>query len=52
MAVPPRSLFISGAPKLKRVAFKLTAQSLVRYKTNDYSVPVYSHQDLWVRGYP
>jgi len=30
----------------------VTAQSLVRYKTNDYSVPVaYSHQDVWVRGY-
>jgi hypothetical protein len=25
---------------------------LVRYKTNDYSVPVaYGHQDVWVRGY-
>jgi hypothetical protein len=24
----------------------------VRYKTNDYSVPVaYGHQDVWVRGY-
>jgi len=31
---------------------KVTAQSLVRYKTNDYSVPVaYGHQDVWVRGY-
>ena len=30
----------------------VTAQSLVRYKTNDYSVPVaYGHQDVWVRGY-
>jgi hypothetical protein len=29
----------------------VTAQSLVRYKTNDYSVPVaYGHQDVWVRG--
>jgi hypothetical protein len=28
------------------------SQSLVRYKTNDYSVPVaYGHQDVWVRGY-
>jgi len=31
---------------------KVTAQSLVRYKTNDYSVPVaYGHQDVWIRGY-
>jgi hypothetical protein len=30
----------------------VTAQSLVRYKTKDYSVPVaYGHQDVWVRGY-
>jgi hypothetical protein len=30
----------------------VSAQSLVRYKTNDYSVPVaYGHQDVWVRGY-
>lgn len=30
----------------------MTAQSLVRYKTNDYSVPVaYGHQDVWIRGY-
>src|SRR3546814_11934975 len=28
------------------------SHSLVRYKTNDYSVPVaYGHQDVWVRGY-
>ncbi len=26
--------------------------SLVRYRSNDYSVPVaYGHQDVWVRGY-
>lgn len=31
---------------------RIRAQSLVRYKTNDYSVPVaYGHQDVWVRGY-
>jgi len=30
----------------------VTAQSLVRYKTNDYSVPVaYGHRQVWVRGY-
>lgn len=28
------------------------SQSLVRYKTNDYSVPVaYGHRDVWIRGY-
>ena len=31
---------------------KVRSQSLVRYDTNDYSVPVaYGHQDVWVRGY-
>jgi hypothetical protein len=30
----------------------VNSQSLVRYKTNDYSVPVaYGHRDVWVRGY-
>jgi hypothetical protein len=30
----------------------VSSQSLVRYKTNDYSVPVaYGHRDVWVRGY-
>ena len=28
------------------------SQSLVRYKTNDYSVPVaHGHRDVWIRGY-
>jgi transposase len=31
---------------------QVSSQSLVRYHTNDYSVPVaYGHQDVWVRGY-
>lgn len=31
---------------------QVSSQSLVRYKTNDYSVPVaFGHQDVWVRGY-
>jgi transposase len=31
---------------------QVSSQSLVRYKTNDYSVPVaYGYQDVWVRGY-
>lgn len=31
---------------------RVTSQALVRYKTNDYSVPVaYGHRDVWIRGY-
>jgi hypothetical protein len=31
---------------------QVNSQSLVRYKTNDYSVPVaYGHRDVWIRGY-
>lgn len=31
---------------------RVSSQSLVRYKSNDYSVPVaYAHRDVWVRGY-
>jgi hypothetical protein len=31
---------------------RVSSQSLVRYHTNDYSVPVaFGHQDVWVRGY-
>lgn len=31
---------------------RVNSQSLVRYKTNDYSVPVaYGHRDVWIRGY-
>lgn len=31
---------------------RVSSQSLVRYKTNDYSVPVaYGHQDVWIWGY-
>lgn len=31
---------------------RVTSQSLVRYKNNDYSVPVvYGYQDVWIRGY-
>ena len=31
---------------------RVSSQALVRYKTNDYSVPVaYGHGDVWVRGY-
>jgi hypothetical protein len=31
---------------------QVSSQALVRYQTNDYSVPVaYGHQDVWIRGY-
>ncbi len=31
---------------------KLSSQSLVRYRTNDYSTPVaYGHRDVWVGGH-
>ena len=31
---------------------RVSSQALVRYKTNDYSVPVaYGYRDVWVRGY-
>ena len=31
---------------------QVNSQSLVRYKTNDYLVPVtYGHRDVWIRGY-
>lgn len=33
-------------------AGRASSQSLVRYKGNDYSVPVaYAHRDVWIRGY-
>jgi transposase len=31
---------------------RVNSQALVRYKTNDYSVPVaYGHRDVWIRSY-
>ena len=31
---------------------RVSSQALVRYETNDYSVPVsYGHRDVWIRGY-
>ncbi len=33
-------------------ATRVSSLSLVRYRTNDYSVPVaYGHQEVWIRGY-
>ena len=35
-----------------QVTGRVNSQALVRYKTNDYSVPVaYGHRDVWIRGY-
>lgn len=45
---------LPGAPfeACAQASGKVSSQSLVRYETNDYSVPVaYGHQDVWVRGY-
>jgi len=31
---------------------RVSSQALVRYRANDYSVPVaFGHQDVWIRGY-
>jgi hypothetical protein len=47
-----RALPASPFDACDQASAKVTSQSLVRYKTNDYSVPVaYGHQDVWVRGY-
>ena len=36
----------------EQVTGQVSSQSLVRYRTNDYSVPVaYGHRSVWVRGY-
>ena len=35
-----------------RQGTRVNSLSLVRYRTNDYSVPVaYGHQEVWIRGY-
>jgi len=36
----------------EKLGSRVTSQSLVRYRTNDYSVPVaYGHREVWIRGY-
>lgn len=31
---------------------QVTSQALVRYRSNDYSVPIrFGHQEVWIRGY-
>ena len=48
MAAPPPAPFEACA----QAPGQVSSQSLVRYETNDYSVPVaYGHRDVWVRGY-
>ncbi len=35
-----------------KMSTRVSSMSLVRYRCNDYSVPVaYGHQEVWVRGY-
>ena len=47
-----RALPASPFDACDQASARVTAQSLVRYKTNDYSVPVaYGHRQVWVRGY-
>ena len=48
MAEPPAAPFDA----CDQATGRASSQSLVRYKTNDYSVPVaYGHRDVWIRGY-
>ena len=45
---------LPGAPfdACHKQAGRVTSLSLVRYKGNDYSVPVaYGHHEVWIRGY-
>ena len=45
---------VPGAPfeACEQVTGQVSSQSLVRYRTRDYSVPVaYGHRPVWVRGY-
>ena len=45
---------VPGAPfeACEQVTGQVSSQSLVRYRTNDYSVPVaYGHRAVWVRAY-
>ena len=35
-----------------QISGQVTSQALVRYRTNDYSVPArFGHQEVWIRGY-
>ncbi len=47
MALPPAPF-----DACDKQATRVNSLSLVRYRTNDYSVPVaYGHQEVWIRGY-
>jgi len=47
MALPPAPF-----DACDRAGTRVSSQSLVRYRSNDYSVPVaYGHREVWVRGY-
>ncbi len=47
MALPPAPF-----DACDRQGTRVNSQSLVRYRSNDYSVPVaYGHQEVWIRGY-
>jgi len=47
MALPP-----APYDACDKQASRVNSLSLVRYRTNDYSVPVaYGHQEVWIRGY-
>ena len=41
-----------GTDACDRQGTRVSSLSLVRYRTNDYSVPVaYGHREVWIRGY-
>jgi transposase len=47
MALPPAPF-----EACEKMGTRVSSLSLVRYRSNDYSVPVaYGHQEVWVRGY-
>ena len=47
MALPPAPF-----DACDKQATRVSSLSLVRYRCNDYSVPVaYGHQEVWIRGY-
>lgn len=47
-----RALPASSFDACDQAGGRISSQALVRYRTNDYSVPVaYGHQDVWIRGY-
>jgi hypothetical protein len=36
----------------EKIAARVSSLSLVRYRSNDYSVPTeYGHRQIWVKGY-